>query len=48
LPGKKSNQAVGDKKKDKKKSKEDKKNKKKKVCCESYKNGKRCKNCPLA
>jgi len=30
----------------KKKDKEKKKNKKKKECCEKYKEGKRCKNCP--
>jgi hypothetical protein len=38
-------------KKDKKDKKSDKKGdkvKKKKTCCEKYKTGKRCKNCPLA
>jgi hypothetical protein len=34
------------KKKDKKKK--DKKDKKKKDCCEKFKTGKRCKNCPMA
>jgi hypothetical protein len=32
---------------DKKKDKDEKVKKKKKTCCEKYKKGKRCKNCPL-
>lgn len=32
---------------DKKKDKDKKDGKKKKKCCEKYKKGKRCKNCPL-
>lgn len=37
-----------EKKKDKDKDKKGSKSKKKKECCEKYKKGKRCKNCPLA
>jgi len=33
---------------EKKKLKKEGKTKKKKTCCEKYKKGKRCKNCPLA